>query len=175
MFNEEDQILDKLKKLQPSQFDEVVFRLRIEREHIIDSGTQTQKAVELIRLINQRQDGIESLNNVLNTVIRGELMKQNIVIVPILMIAMIGVIGFLWNLNNNNQCVTPPCISAPNPTINTGGSSSSPIKTPEPTLNTESPSSSPKYVSCKEYYDRTGEYCGTRQGDDCTSCPAPTR
>ena len=194
MDNEQKQILlNKLQKLQPSQFDEVVFKLTIKTGHFTTNATQTQKAIELILLIEQQTLGIERLNEVLNSdpIDTDPRRKPNIVVVPILMMAMIAVIGFLWN-NNNNQCVNPPCTTTnTEPTMTTGGSSSSPtstptptrttespssfpINTPTPTPNTGSPSSSPKYLSCRLSYDPIGKYCHTRQGDDCSSCPPLT-
>ena len=118
MVNEKDKISDllsQLKKLQSSQFDEVVVKLEkleIDTTHIRTNGTQTQKAIDLINLIKQQQDGIESLNKVLNSYTKNpdrkeEQIKQNVVVVFLTMVF----IGFLWHLINGDGKVSPKYVS----------------------------------------------------------------
>ncbi len=55
----------KLKNLNSSQFDEVLFQLQIDPTLIRGNDTQAQKAIQVIDLLKQQHDGLTQLENIL--------------------------------------------------------------------------------------------------------------
>lgn len=64
----ETELLESLKKLIPSQFDQVVFRLEI-NEAELSNRTQAQKAIDVIKSLKQRPDGLAQLEGVLKEIL----------------------------------------------------------------------------------------------------------
>ena len=59
---ERTELLNKLKKLIPAQFEEVLFRLGIDKAHIPpDTVAQSLRAIEVIKLLEQESNGLEPL------------------------------------------------------------------------------------------------------------------
>jgi hypothetical protein len=61
------ELLDRLKRLLRSQFEEVLYRLKIEQSYLPGAeASQTQRALELLRYLEQQQGGFERLQRLLD-------------------------------------------------------------------------------------------------------------
>lgn len=63
------ELLKKLKNLNPAQFRQVLFDLNIDPSIIPDNVAQTEKAIEVIQLLEQSPDGLQQLEKLLTTVL----------------------------------------------------------------------------------------------------------
>ena len=62
-----NKLLDQLKKLSESQFEELVFRLDIEEAHLRRAGaTQSQRAIDFIKYLEQEDNGLARLKTTLD-------------------------------------------------------------------------------------------------------------
>jgi hypothetical protein len=65
-----DELLDRLKQLNESQIEELIYRLRVDRSHLSGSGASaSQKAIELIRYLEPQADGLRRLRTSLESLL----------------------------------------------------------------------------------------------------------
>jgi len=64
-----NKLLDQLNKLLDCQWEELIFRLDIDEAHLRATVTQSQRNIDLIRLFNQQENGLQILQDTLYRVI----------------------------------------------------------------------------------------------------------
>ena len=59
--NRQKDLLQRLKNLTNSQFEEIVINLEIDHSHLPHPATRTDKSIEIIKILKQRPDGLDCL------------------------------------------------------------------------------------------------------------------